>query len=69
MFGKIIETWHLRTTSIGNIKEEDKNYGIYNSVQESIFCKEYGFVKLHYTFENNIKIQFDLVNIDTCRVD
>ena len=40
-----------------------KNSQIYNSRLDAEFCKEYGFVKMHYTFENGIKIQFDFVKM------
>ncbi len=54
-----VKAWQMKGDNIGDIKEEYKAEGIYNSSVEAIFCKEYGFLKFHYTFENGIKIQFD----------
>lgn len=52
-----------------HIQTETKNMGPYfgklglDSKCDAIFSKEYGFSKMHYTFENGIKINFDLVEI------
>lgn len=60
LFEKKVKVWKITTVSIGDIKEKDKQLGIYNSQLESLFTREFGFIKLHYTFENNIKMNFDL---------
>ena len=44
-------------------KEYNNQFPIYNSTLEAEFSKEYGFIKMHYTFENGIKIQFDFVKM------
>ncbi|MDY0280333.1 MAG: hypothetical protein RBR35_07215 [Salinivirgaceae bacterium] len=61
--GSTVKAWQLIVTSTGDIKERFKAEKIYNSKMDAIFTKEYGFVKVHYTFENGIKIQFDLEKV------
>jgi hypothetical protein len=58
-----IKAWRLFVTSKGEIKKHYEEEKIYNSTLDAIFTKEYGFVKLHYEFENGIKIQFDLKKV------
>jgi hypothetical protein len=58
-----VKAWNLYVTSTGDIKERFKAEKIYNSTMDAIFTHEYGFVKVHYTFENGIKIQFDLEKV------
>ena len=41
------------------IQEEDEKEGIYKSTMDAVYTVEYGFVKMHYTFEDSTKIQFD----------
>ncbi len=53
-----VKAWQMKGDNIGDIKEKYKSKGIYNSTVDAIFCKEFGFLKFHYTFENGIKIQF-----------
>lgn len=60
IFGEKIKVWEIETASIGDIKEEEKKLGIYNSKMDALFTREFGYIKQHYTFENNIKIKFDL---------
>jgi hypothetical protein len=61
--GSKVKGWKIFGISIGDIKERDKLEKLYNSTLDAIFTKEYGFIKLHYTFENGIKIQFDLEKV------
>lgn len=58
-----VKVWQMKGENIGDIKEYNKIEGIYNSSIDAVFCKEYGFVRLHYIFENNVKIYFDLTKI------
>jgi hypothetical protein len=60
---KKIKAWNIFTNSVGDIKERDRQEKIYNSTLDAIFTKDFGFIKLHYTFENGIKIQFDLEKV------
>ncbi len=60
---KQVKAWQLQGNNIGDIKEEYKAEHIYNSSVNAIFCKDYGFIKFHYTFENGIKIQFDFTDL------
>jgi hypothetical protein len=58
-----VRAWGINGKSIGEIKEKFKQEKIYNSTFNAIFTKEYGFVSIHYEFENGIKIKFDLEKI------
>lgn len=58
-----VKAWNLYVTSTGDIKERFKAEKIYNSTMDAIFTHEFGFVKVHYLFENGIKIQFDLEKV------
>ncbi len=60
---KEVIAWRIFTNSTGNIKERFKKEKLYNSTLDAIFTKELGFTKLHYTFENGIKIQFNLEKV------
>lgn len=60
---KKVKAWEMFTISVGDIKEQFKEEKLYNSTLDAIFTKEFGFTKLHYTFENGIKIQFDLEKV------
>ena len=56
--------WELEVDSkITNLSEYWKQYHIFDSKSKLIFSNERGFVKMHHTFENGIKIQFDLIEI------
>jgi len=55
-----IGAWSVYAISGGDFNEYHESLKIYDSTLDAVFTKEYGFVKLHYTFENGIKIQFDL---------
>jgi hypothetical protein len=55
-----IKTWEVNVTTYYEFNDIlVKKLPIYNSTLDAEFCKEYGFIKMHYTFENGIKIQFD----------
>jgi hypothetical protein len=58
------EVWEVQTTSeVTGLSEYWQNLRIHNSTCEAVFSKELGFVKMHHTFENGIKIQFDLIKV------
>lgn len=61
--GKETRAWMIFNVSTGDIKERFKEEKLYDSTLEAIFTKEFGFTKLHYTFENSIKIEFDLEKV------
>lgn len=55
-----VRIWEIRATATVNFTNDYfKQFPIYNSTLDAEFCKEYGFLKMHYTFENGIKIQLD----------
>ncbi len=58
-----VKAWKIYSVSDADIKERFKARKIYNSTSDAIFTREFGFIKMYYTFENNIKIQFDLEKI------
>jgi hypothetical protein len=60
---KKVKAWKIYTVSVGEIKEQFKLEKLYNSTLDAIFTKEFGFTMLHYTFENGIKIQFDIEKV------
>ena len=47
----------------GDFNDYHESLNIFDSTLEAQFTKEYGFIKLHHTFENNVKIQFDLEEV------
>lgn len=58
------KAWEVQTTSeVTGLSEYWQNLHIHNSTCEAIFSKEYGFIKMHHTYENGIKIQFDLIKV------
>jgi len=62
---KDVLIWKIDATSTAEFTNEYyKQFHIYNSILDAEFCKEYGFIKMHYTFENGIKIQFDFVKME-----
>jgi len=56
---KRIKAWQVETDLDAEIQEEDEKEGIYKSTMDAVYTVEYGFVKMHYTFEDSTKIQFD----------
>lgn len=58
-----IRAWKVYATSSGDYNDYKESLKIYDSTLDAIFTKEYGFIKMHYNFENNIKIQFDLKEV------
>ena len=56
---KSVKAWQLETDLEADIKEEAEEKGIYKSTLYAVYTVEYGFVKMHYTFEDGIKMQFD----------
>lgn len=56
--GSKIKAWSVFAKSKGDYKKYYKR-GNRDSELDAIFTYEYGFIKMHYTFENGIKIQFD----------
>lgn len=59
----VVKTWKILATSGGDFNEYYESKDFYDSTMEAIVTKEYGFIKMHYTFKNNIKIQFDLEKV------
>jgi hypothetical protein len=57
------EAWSVCATSGGDFNDYHESQNMYDSTLDAIFTKEFGFIKLHYEFENNIKIQFDLEEV------
>ena len=59
---KEIELWEINCLS-SLISDSDCDTSKYNSNFKAVFCKEYGFIKLIYQFQNGIKIELELVKI------
>jgi hypothetical protein len=57
-----VKAWNILATSGGDFNEYHESLNL-DSTLEAIVTKEYGFIKMHYTFKNNIKIQFDLEEV------
>ena len=55
-----VNAWKVYAVSGGDFNDYHESLKMFDSTLDAIFTKEYGFIKLHYTFENGIKIQFDL---------
>jgi hypothetical protein len=60
---KQVKAWNVFVISGGELNEYNESLGIIDSKLDAIFTREYGFIKLHYTFENDIKIHFDIVDV------
>jgi hypothetical protein len=60
---KDVEVWGIYVVSNLEYKKNKEQLPIYNSTLDAEFCKEFGFIKMHYTFENGIKIQMDFVKM------
>ena len=58
-----IKVWNIFATSGGDFNEFHESQDFYDSTLEAVVTKEYGFIKMHYTFKNNIEIQFDLEEV------
>jgi hypothetical protein len=59
-----IEVWGIDVISeVEYTNDYFKQLKIFNSTLDAEFCKEFGFIKMHYTFENGIKIQMDFVKM------
>ena len=56
-----IKVWGIKMRSHGQFTNDNykKDSTMYNSKLDAEFCKEYGFIKMNYTFDNGIKIQFN----------
>ena len=58
-----INAWKVYATSGGDFNDYHESLKIYDSTLDAIYTREYGFIKLHYTYENGIKIQFDFEKV------
>mgnify|MGYP003146802332 CR=1 FL=1 len=58
-----VRAWNIWATSGGDFNDFHESQDFYDSTMVAIVTKEYGFIKMHYTFKNNIKIQFDLEEV------
>jgi hypothetical protein len=59
----IVKAWQIAASSSGDYNDYNESLHILDATLDATFTEEYGFVKLHYTFENDIKIQFDLEEV------
>jgi hypothetical protein len=57
-----VRVWKISATSGGDYNEFFESLNL-DSTLEAIVTKEYGFIKMHYAFKNNIKIQFELEEV------
>jgi hypothetical protein len=56
--------WEFNVESkVTNLSDYWKQYHIFDSKSVMIFSKESGFIMMHHTFENGIRINFDLIEI------
>jgi len=63
LFSKNVRVWKFFVESKRDkisLKNEER---IYNSTLDALFTREFGFIKMHYTFENGIRILFDLEKV------
>ena len=62
-----IKVWKVDASSKIQFEDSTKHYytGDLNSILDAEYCKEFTFIKLHYTFENGVKIQFDFQKMTT----
>lgn len=58
-----VKAWDIVAYSGGDYNDYNESLTILDARLDAIFTKEYGFIKMHYVFENNIKIQFDLEEV------
>jgi len=58
-----INAWRVYATSGGDFNDYHESLKILDSTLDAIYTREYGFIKLHYTFENSIKIQFNIEEV------
>ncbi|MDY0281511.1 MAG: hypothetical protein RBR35_13235 [Salinivirgaceae bacterium] len=63
LFGRQVKMWELHVPSTGEIKERFVAKDMFNSTLDALFTREFGFIKMHYTFENGIRILFDLEKV------
>ena len=63
LFNKTVKVWKFFVDSKRDKKPLENEAKIYNSTLDALFTHEFGFIKMHYTFENGIKIQFDLEKV------
>jgi hypothetical protein len=62
--GAEVKVWGINVEShIDFTNEYYKFFPIFNSSLEAEYCKEFGFVKMHYSFQNGIKIQLNFVKM------
>lgn len=59
-----INAWKVYATSGGDFNDYHESLKIFDSTLDAIYTREYGFIKLHYSFENKIKIQFDFEKME-----
>ena len=60
---ELVKIWAVSVASTGDIKQRFLAKKIFNSTLDALFTREFGFIKMYYTFENGIKIQFDLEKV------
>jgi len=62
-----IKVWKVEASSKIQFEDSTQQYytGNLNSILDAEYCKEYTFIKLHHTFENGVKIQFDFEKMTT----
>ena len=58
-----VKAWSINTTLDVEFNEAWKDTEIYESTFESIYTIKYGFVKMHYTFKDGVKILFDFEKV------
>jgi hypothetical protein len=57
-----VQLWTVNANStVTGLSDYFKNLHYHDSKMEGLYCPEIGFIKMHYTFENGIKIYFDYV--------
>lgn len=58
-----VHVWNIYATSGGDFNDYHESQNYYDSTMEALVTKEFGFIKMHYTFKNDIKIQIDLEEV------
>jgi hypothetical protein len=54
--------WTVNVIStVNGLSDYFESQHYHDSKMEGLYCPEIGFIKMHYTFENGVKIYFDYI--------
>lgn len=57
-----LKLWSVNAiTDVTGLSDYFESQHCHDSKMEGLYCPEIGFIKMHYTFENGVKIYFDYV--------